>query len=241
MRTKIVATIGPVCADERILLSMIREGVAIFRFNFSHGTLEDHEHLYQLLGRAQKRAGHRVAVLQDLAGHRIRTGKLRQGKPVALRQGQRFWLYRKPVLGSSKGVSLDYPGSFEPFQRGTMIYIADGSIHLQVRRRSQDKLETVVIQEGMLEERKGVNIPNVLLEFPPISVKDVLDLDFAIRHEVDYVAQSFARSAADVIAVRRRLSHAWPRCKVIAKIENQDGRSGCDRSQKAPLACLAAL
>ena len=223
MRTRIIATIGPACAQPHILKALIAEGVSVFRFNFSHGTMEDHERMLERIRKVQQRMGRHISIMQDLAGHRIRTGHLIGGHPVMLQAGQRFALYRSLVDGSRRGVSMDYPGSFKQIHPGQLIFIEDGNIHLKVVRSSEDRLETVVIQEGPLGQRKGVNIPGAPLEFPPISTKDIQDLDFAIVHKVDYVAQSFVRSASDVTAVKRRVQTMLPHCRVIAKIENREG------------------
>lgn len=223
MRTRIIATIGPACAHPKTLRQMIEAGVSVFRFNFSHGTFADHEHLLDRVREAQREAGRRVAILQDLEGHRIRTGRLTGGHPVTLTAGQRFTLYREHLPGNHEGVSLDYPGSFHQIHQHRMLYIDDGKIHLQVLRATEQRLVTLVVQEGILGERKGVNIPGAPLDFPPISPKDVADLEFAIRHRVDYVAQSFVRNAQDVVEVKRRIAHALPHCRIIAKIENREG------------------
>jgi len=222
MRTRIIATVGPACAQSTTLKALIKEGVSVFRFNFSHGTMEDHERILHRIRTITKNHKH-VSILQDLAGHRIRTGHLTGGHAVMLEEGQRFALYRSLVAGSSRGVSMDYPGSFKQIKPGQLIFIEDGNIHLKTIKSTEDRVDTRVVQEGRLGERKGVNIPDAPLEFPPISTKDIQDLDFAINHKIDYVAQSFVRSAVDVEAVKRRLASVLPHCRVIAKIENREG------------------
>lgn len=223
MRTKIIATVGPACAQPSIIKALIKEGVSIFRFNFSHGTMEDHERMLDRIRKVASPLGRHIGILQDLAGLRIRTGHLTGGHPVMLQVGQRFSLYRCLVAGSRQGVSMDYPGSFKQIAPAQLVFIEDGNIHLRVVKSAHDRLDTVVTQEGRLGERKGVNIPGAPLEFPPISTKDIQDMDFAINHKIDFVAQSFVRSAVDVEAVKRRLAAVLPHCKVIAKIENREG------------------
>jgi pyruvate kinase len=161
--------------------------------------------------------------LQDLAGHRIRTGRLAHGRPVALARGRRLELVRQPVQGTADRVSFDYPGPFNAIRRNQMIYVEDGKIHLRVLRSTKDRLVTEVLQEGHLGERKGVNIPGAPLDFPPISAKDVADLAFATNNRVEYVAQSFVRDAGDVMEVKKRVASYRPWCQVIAKIENREG------------------
>lgn len=223
MRTRIIATIGPACANPKTLARMIQEGVSVFRFNFSHGTLAEHQRLLEQVRQVEQQLGRRVGILQDLEGHRIRTGRFSGGHSVALAAGARFTLYRHQIVGSRYGVSLDYDGPFHRIHPNQMIYIDDGRIHLKVVRVSENQLVTEVTQEGILGERKGVNMPGAHLEFPTISEKDISDLMFAIRHRAEYVAQSFVRNAMDVLEVKRRLARTLAHCQVIAKIENRDG------------------
>ena len=223
MRTRIIATIGPACADVKALQQMVQAGVSVFRFNFSHGTLTTHQRMFDKVRAVERHLGRRIGIMQDLEGNRIRTGRLAGGQPVALKAGQRFILHRADVLGTNRGVSIDYPGSFTRIHSHQMIYVDDGKLHLQVIRVGRDSLVTRVVQEGVLGENKGVNIPGAPLDFPPISKKDVHDLAFAIENHVQYVAQSFVRDAGDVLQVKRRVAQALPHCQVIAKIESREG------------------
>jgi pyruvate kinase len=223
MRTRIIATVGPGCADLKMLRRMIDAGVGVFRFNFSHGTIGSHQQMLDRIRAVERQLGRRVGILQDLAGPRIRTGRLAGAKPIELNAGQRFALYRDDTPGTPRGVSLDYPGPFTNINRHQMIYVDDGKLHLQVIQVGRDRLVTRVVQEGLLGERKGVNIPGTPLDFPPISHKDVRDLAFAAANRVQYVAQSFVRDAADVREVKRRIAANLPHALVIAKIESREG------------------
>ena len=133
-RTRIIATVGPACARKATLYDMIRAGVGVFRFNFSHGTLADHERMLERIWDVRRGGGHKVEILQDLAGHRIRTGRLKGGGPVTLKTGQHFMFYRKPVPGTSAGTSMDYPGSFHQIHPHQMIFVDD-------RRQNVDNME----------------------------------------------------------------------------------------------------
>ena len=223
MRTRIVATVGPACQETQTLWRMVEEGASVFRFNFSHSTMDDHVRVLERVRKVQRKLGRRIAILQDLAGHRIRTGRLTGAQPVTLNIGQHFTLSRQPITGTSHGVWLDYPDTFHRIHRHQMIFVDDGKIHLKVLRSTDHRLVTEVIQGGVLGERKGVNIPGAPLDFPPISQKDVQDLAFSLDHPVEYVAQSFVRDARDVLEVKRRLARLRPHCHVIAKIENAEG------------------
>ena len=202
---------------------MVRAGVSVFRLNFSHGTRSAHERMVERIRKIPQARHGRVAVLQDLEGHRIRTGRLRGHRPIMLTAGERLRLCREPIAGSQRCIALDYPGPLNQIHPRQMVYIDDGRLHLQVVRSGKDVLETVVVQGGALGERKGVNIPGVSLVFLSLSEKDASDLEFAVQHRVEYVAQSFVRSAADVVEVKRRLAGRLPRCRVIAKIESRRG------------------
>ena len=223
MRARIIATVGPACASRPILRRLVMEGVSVFRLNFSHGTHDQHAEFVKRIRSIQRELVAPISIMQDLAGHRIRTGRLKGGKEVVLAPGQKFALYRGAAPGTSKGVSIDYEGAFERIRRGQMVYIADGTIQLRVVRSTPDRLDTIVTEEGKLGERKGVNIPHAPLEFPPISLKDIEDLTFAVQHRLEFVAQSFVRSAAEVLQVKRRLLNALPNSRVIAKIETPEG------------------
>ncbi len=222
MRTRIIATIGPACARINVLSRMVEEGASVFRFNFSHGTIADHEQMLERIRKVQRKLHRHISILQDLEGHRIRTGRLMGGRPVLLRRSQRFVLSRGAALGNQHGVSIDYPGPFDRIHRNQMIFIDDGKIHLHVVRATADHLITEVVQEGGLGEHKGVNIPGAPLDFPTISVKDIRDLEFAVRNRVDYVAQSFVRDARDVLEVKHRVAGALPDCRIIAKVESRE-------------------
>ena len=206
-----------------MLRALVKEGVSVFRLNFSHGTHEEHTQFVKHIRSIQRELVAPISILQDLAGHRIRTGQLKGGKALVLVPGQKFTLYRGAAAGTSKGVSIDYEGGFERIRPRQMVYIADGLIQLRVVRSAPDRLDTIVTEEGKLGERKGVNIPSAPLEFPPISAKDIEDLTFAVQHRLEFVAQSFVRSAAEVLQVKRRLVHALPNSRVIAKIETPEG------------------
>ena len=228
MRTQIIATIGPACAQPETLTDILREGASVIRFNFSHGTRARHEQWLALVRRSAKQVKRRVGILQDLTGHRIRTGRLKGGEPVFLRPGAQFTLVRKRIKGTARRAWMDYEGPFEKIPFGQIIYVDDGKIQLQVIDARPDAVETVVIQGGRLGERKGVNMPGADLEFPPLSAKDARDLSFAIKHRVDYVAQSFVRTAEEVQEIRKLLGGKVPQCKLIAKIESPEGIKNFD-------------
>ncbi len=204
-------------------------GLDVVRLNFSHGCLSEHSHRIGLI-RHLNRIHHRhIRILGDLEGHRIRIGTFRGGRSLQLKNGEIFTLFRGTSPSGCRGVSLDYEGPFEQIPKGKIIYIDDGTIALKVVKASRDRIKTKVITAGLLKENKGVNIPGVRLQFSEITAKDQEDIEFAVKNKLDYLAQSFVRNAADVIEVKGKLKSRLPKCRIIAKIENQQGINNIDK------------
>jgi pyruvate kinase len=207
---------------------MAISGMEVARINFSHGTLEEHASDVRMIRKINTENSFRVKVLQDLEGHRIRTGLLSNHQPVPLKKHQPLRLTREPVIGDSSVVSIDYPGSLKNIRKGQRVFIDDGTIDLRVKEAG----DTALLTEGMtpqeLGEQKGVNIPGVHLEFGDVSEKDKQGIAFAVEHKVDFIAQSFVRSKEDVQAIRQLIGDKLPECRIIAKIENEEGIQNLD-------------
>lgn len=215
-RTKIVGTIGPASSSEDVLARLIEAGMDGARLNFSHGTHEDHGENARRVRAAQKAAGRPLALIADLQGPKIRIGDLAQ--PVVVQPGEEVVVADEdacrdgdlPVAPAVLGSVL------EP---GQDVLVADGLVRLRVEKVEAGRALCQVITGGFIEEHKGVNVPGVALPVPSLTDKDLADLDFALGLEVDYVAQSFVRSRADVAALRAKLEEAGSQAWVIAKIE----------------------
>ncbi|MCX5785244.1 MAG: pyruvate kinase [Elusimicrobia bacterium] len=216
-KTKIVATLGPASSAEGILRQMMVCGLDVVRLNFSHGTAQTHSANIRLVCALNKKYRRHIRVLQDLKGNRIRIGRL--NAPVELKKKQAVALVQARTTAKSGEIPFDYSGSLKVIKKGHFIYIDDGNIALKVNAVGRDSLKCEVAAGGRLLERKGVNIPEASLDFPLLSEEDRADIKFGVSERCDYIAQSFVRSKAEVLAVRRLVKPLLPDCKIIAKIE----------------------
>ena len=221
-RTKIICTLGPASDDRSKIRELIAAGMDVARLNFSHGAREHHAEVARRVREESLLAGRYVALLQDLSGPKIRTGRLRGGKPVALIPGQRLWLTPKDVSGSSRCISVTYPKLAREVKKGNSILLSDGLIALKVLGTAGDKVETLVLNGGKVGERKGVNLPGVRLSVPAMTDKDEEDLRFGIQIGVDYIALSFVRQAADIRRVKNLLAKEKTFIPVLAKLEKPE-------------------
>ena len=215
-RTKIVATIGPASSSEEGLARIIEAGMDGARLNFSHGAHEDHAENARRLRSAQAAADRPLALIADLQGPKLRIGELAQ--KISLTKGESI-----VVAGEDGAHTDDLPVSpavigsvLEP---GQDVLVDDGLVRLRVERVEAGRAFCRVVTAGVIEAHKGVNVPGIQLPVPSLTSKDLADLDLAIELGVDYVAQSFVRSRADVAALRARLEEAGSGAWVIAKIE----------------------
>ncbi len=221
-RTKIVATLGPASNDEATLRRLIQEGVDLFRLNFSHGTHAQFQETIPLVRRLAAEEGQDVALLQDIQGPRLRTGRLAGGKPVTLKAGQRLTVTSEDLEGSATTIAISYPSLAQDIAPGHRILLADGAIALRVVSASPPAIEAEVEAGGALGERKGVNLPDSRISAPALTDKDREDLAFGVAHDVDYVALSFVRRREDVLACRRHIHLLGGSAPVIAKIEHPE-------------------
>lgn len=223
-RTKILATLGPASSTQAVLRRMYEAGLDAVRLNFSHGTnKEAAAHIALVRGLNSKMRRH-IAILQDLKGNRIRIGGLKQ--PIELKKRQTVRLLQPGAKGG--GISFDYQGSLKVIKKGHYIYIDDGNIALVVKAVGRDSLDCEVTVGGTLKEHKGVNIPLATLDFPLISEEDRADIEFGLEARCDFIAQSFVRSKAEVLAVRELVKPRLPGCRIIAKIEAREAIDNLD-------------
>lgn len=218
-RAKIVCTIGPASRAEATIDRLIAAGMNVARLNMSHGTHEQHA---EVLDRIRERAGARnvaIAILLDLQGPKIRTGPLKDGGPVQLIPGAVVEITTRPVAGTAERISTGYDRLPELVQPGQRVLLSDGLIELTVEVVEGDTIRCRVVQGGQLFERQGINLPAVRVESPSLTEKDIIDLHWGVAHQVDYIAVSFVRWAADVEAARRLLDAAGSDIPLIAKLE----------------------
>ncbi len=227
-KTKIVATLGPASANATVLRKMFTAGLDVVRLNFSHGTHAQHAESIELIRRLNKKMRRGIRIMQDLEGFRIRIGRFKGAKTRELRNHSTLWLTNDESASGAKTIPFDYTGDLTAIKPGQLIFIDDGNLILRVKETSATSLKTVVVEGGVLKERKGINMPGANLEFDAMTDKDKEDLQFGIEHGVDYMSLSFVRDAHDVNDVAERLKPYLPKCKVVAKVENQQAIDNID-------------
>ena len=228
-KTKIICTMGPRTMDKIILKELIVGGMNVARFNFSHGSYEEHAERIALVRQVSEQLGIPVALMLDTKGPEIRTGLLKDGKKVSLEQGKEFTLYTEEREGDETGCSITYQQLVYDVRKGDTILIDDGLIGLEVQRVSADKIECIIKNGGELGERKGVNVPNVKIHLPGVTQKDREDILFGIEQGVDYIAASFVRNSDCIMDIREILEDNHGRdIGIIAKIENAEGVENID-------------
>lgn len=222
-KTKIVCTVGPACADEAVLETMLREGMNVARFNMSHGTHEFHKELIGKFRKVRDKLKIPAAVLLDTKGPEIRLGDF-EGGAATLKAGDLFSLTSQKVLGNSKIASVSFPGLIGQIKNGVRILIDDGKVALISESSDETCINCRVEIGGVVSNHKSINVPNTHIDMPYISGQDEVDLKFAIKENADFVAASFVRCKENVIELRRFLDyHGGHSIKIIAKIENMEG------------------
>jgi pyruvate kinase len=219
-RTKIVCTIGPASTGE-IFPELVEAGLNVARLNFSHGTKDEHQARIDLIRSAARQFAAPVAILQDLAGPKIRIGDI-SPEPVELVTGQTFFLTTRPLVGNDKGCSVNTPEIIAAAPVGATVLLADGALELEVLEESADTLTCRVVVGGPLSSHKGLNLPGVSLPISALTAKDREDLDFGLAQGVDLVALSFVRSAEDVRELKEIITGRGLDTPVIAKIEKPE-------------------
>jgi len=224
-KAKIICTLGPASDGKGVLRNMMRAGMDVVRLNFSHGSLKDHGRRIAAVRRLNRIYRRHVRILQDLEGFRVRIGGLKQ--PIPLKKGQTVLLSNRKGAGS-QAIPFDYKGPLRDIKKGGVVFIDDGQIALLVTQVTRRALKTKVVMPGTVKPRKGINIPGVRLAFKDLTAKDKRDIAFGVALRVDFVAQSFVRNAQDILNVRKALGPFEKRCRVIAKIENEEGIRNID-------------
>ncbi|MCP5329255.1 MAG: pyruvate kinase [Steroidobacteraceae bacterium] len=222
-RTKIVATLGPATDDVEILRGMCRAGLDVARLNFSHGTHEQHRRRLAMLREACRLEGRVVGLLGDLAGPKIRIESFRDG-PVQLVEGQAFALDTSldPQAGNAEAVGCAYQNLPADVGPGDTLLLNDGLIVLEVTGIRGTRIDTRVVSGGELSNRKGVNRKGGGISAPALTDKDFEDIRFAAAEQLDYVALSFVRDAADIRQARKLLDQAGSSARIVAKVERQE-------------------
>jgi pyruvate kinase len=227
-RTKIVATIGPASRDRAVLERLIAAGANVVRLNFSHGAHEEHLAVMKAVREISASLVRPIALLQDLSGPKIRTGNVRGGA-VELKDGARLVITTdESVEGTAERISTTYDPLPRDVAAGDKILLDDGNLELKVATTAGTGVECVVVHGGTLRSHKGMNLPGVHLSTPALTEKDRRDLAFGVANDVDYVALSFVRKAADVAEVKALIRSLGGTQQVIAKIEKREAVDDLD-------------
>jgi pyruvate kinase len=228
-KTKIVATVGPASNTYERLGMLIREGVDVFRLNFSHGAHEEHLAVINTVRRLNKDLRTNVGLLQDLQGPKIRLGEV-EGGGVEINRGDKIKLVcGEKEISTATRLSTIYMGLARDVQPGNQILIDDGKIELKVLATDRDKeVDVEVIYGGLVKPRKGINLPDSEVSAPSMTEKDIEDLKFGLENDVDWVALSFARRAEDIRFIKNIIAESGKTTRVVAKIETPDGLRNID-------------
>ena len=217
-RTKIVATLGPASREPETLVAMIEAGADVFRLNFSHGTADEHTETIQRIRSASERTGKWVGVLGDLPGPKLRLDEVTDGL-VRLHSGSDVTLTTAECLGTSERLGVSFEGLPAAVEPGDPIFLADGRVRLRARKVREAEVVCEVESGGSVASHQGVNLPGAVSGMPAAGATDMDWVEFAVSHEVDLLAVSFVRSAADLVPVNERIRELGADIPLIAKIE----------------------
>ena len=213
--TKIVATLGPASSDPEMIRQLFDAGVDVFRLNFSHGAHADHQARYDAIRQIEADVGRPVGILMDLQGPKLRLGKIVGGK-MTIETGQEFRLDLNPDMGENGRVPLLHPEIFEAIRPGDELLIDDGKVRLRVLECSKEHANVIALNAGVISDRKGVNVPGVVLPISALTAKDRADLEVALQLGADWIALSFVQRPEDVTEAR---ALAKGRAAILSKIE----------------------
>ncbi|MEZ4923529.1 MAG: pyruvate kinase [Crocinitomicaceae bacterium] len=221
-KTKIVATIGPASSSKEVLTKMIRAGMNVARINFSHGDHSAQLEVINTIREINDELGSNVALLADLQGPKIRIGEVKNNG-VLLEDGSELIITNEKCVGDEHKVYLSYKSFAKDVKVGDFLLVDDGKLQLEVvSTNGIDEVKTKVIHGGILSSKKGVNLPNTQISLPSLTEKDLLDLEFALDQDVDWIGLSFVRNAGDIISLKKRIAARGKHAKVIAKIEKPE-------------------
>lgn len=230
-KTKIVCTIGPASESIELLTQLIEKGMNVARLNFSHGDYAEHAARIVNIREAAKQLDKNISILLDLQGPEIRTNSFVGGEAM-LTRGETVRISTKDIEGTSERFSVTYKGLIDDIVVGNTISLDDGLIELRVTAidEAAEEIETVIVNSGVIKNRKGVNIPNVSVNLPSLTAKDEEDIKFGIEQEVDFIAASFVRKHTDVLKIQHLLEkNGGEELEIISKIENQEGVDNIDK------------
>jgi len=225
-KTKIVATVGPASNNKEMLKALVKEGVDVFRLNFSHGSHVDHQKVIDLVREINKEENCTVALLLDLQGPKIRVQEM--APDIVIERGQTFTITTTQLVGNKSIASTSYQNLPNDVKKGDVILIDDGKIELKVTEIKGIEVVTEVIYGGPLKSRKGINLPFSKVTAPSLTEKDIQDLELGLKNNIDWIALSFVRKASDINDLRGRIDAAKATSRIVAKIEKPEALSNID-------------
>lgn len=228
-RTKIIATLGPASNNYTVLRKMFTAGLDVVRLNFSYGNHKQHFDSMELVRQINKKYRRHIRIMQDLEGLRIRIGRFKGAKTRFLKNRTVVWLTNDAEACGPRTIPFDYKGDLDRLKPKQLIYIDDGNLVLRIKSTSVNSIKAIVVEGGILKERKGINIPDVDLGFEGITTKDKKDIEFGVKHSVDYIALSFVRDENDIRQAAALIKPRLPNCQLVAKIENRQAIENIDR------------
>lgn len=238
-KTKIIATIGPATESKVNLEKIIKAGVNVCRLNFSHGSHEDHLKVIKNIAEINKEQGIHIATLGDLQGPKLRVGKMEEN--TLLVDGNEITFTSEDCLGNAERVYMNYKNFAKDVKAGEFIRLDDGKLEMQIlETNGKDTVKAKITQGGVLKSNKGVNLPNTVISLPSLTEKDLVDLDFALEHNLDWIGLSFVRSARDIIELKGIISANNKKAKVIAKVEKPEAVENIDEIIKEADAIMVA-
>ncbi|MEE9575742.1 MAG: pyruvate kinase, partial [Gammaproteobacteria bacterium] len=226
-RTKIIATLGPASDSPEVIKQLIEAGANVFRLNMSHGEHASHENTYKLVRSIAEELGKPIALLADLCGPKIRTGRFKDGQ-ITLVNGTPVTVTTRDVLGEPGLIPSQYEALADDVEPGNRILLNDGNLELSVENVDGTEITCQVVYGGILKNNKGINLPGVNVSAPSLTEKDREDAQFALKLGVDFLALSFVRRAADINDLKSIVREAGANTNIIAKIEKPEALEEAD-------------
>ncbi len=226
--TKIIATIGPACSDKETLRKMIIEGLDVCRLNFSHGTYDDHEKVIHIIEELNEELGANIAILVDLQGPKLHIGEI-ENDQLVLKEGDIIRFVTEKCIGTTARIYMSYTRFPMDVIAGEIVLVDDGKIKLEViETNRKDSVSLKVINGGVLSSKKGVNLPNTKISLPSLTEKDIADVNFALKQDINLIALSFVRNVSDIVTLKDIIKSSGKDVKVIAKIEKPEAVEAFD-------------